>query len=131
MKDIKVLTIIGNGFDKHHDIKSGYNDYCIWLQEHEKELYNRINDLYDIKNINWWNDFERNLGTIDINSIANEAFQTYISKNYDKDHIFAAADAENELFFFFFAILSTFNCWINELNRPTESKKICENNCFI
>lgn len=124
MKDIKVLTVIGNGFDKHHEIKSSYKDYCIWLQKHEKELYDKINNLYNIKDINWWNDFERELGTIDINSIANEAFQTYISKNYDKDYVIAAADAENELFFFFFAILSTFNCWINELNRPTESKKI-------
>lgn len=133
MKDIKVLTIIGNGFDKHHEIKSSYKDYCIWLQKHEKELYEKINSLYNIKDINWWNDFERELGTIDINSIANEAFQTYISENYNKDHVLAAADAENELFYFFFAILATFNCWINELNPPAESKKIQldENGFFI
>ena len=29
------LYIIGNGFDKHHDIPSGYQDYRRWLEDNE------------------------------------------------------------------------------------------------
>ena len=32
----KHLYILGNGFDKHHDIPSGYQDYRKWLEDNER-----------------------------------------------------------------------------------------------
>lgn len=32
------LTIIGNGFDLHHDLATKYSDYRDWLVGHDKQV---------------------------------------------------------------------------------------------
>ena len=44
IRTMKNLYIIGNGFDKHHEIPSGYWDFHEWLKEKNKP--NRISDIY-------------------------------------------------------------------------------------
>ena len=41
------LYLIGNGFDKHHDIPSGYWDFHEWLKKNDSELVDQIDELYD------------------------------------------------------------------------------------
>ena len=38
------LYIIGNGFDMHHGIKSGYSNYRKWLEENDSDLYERLRE---------------------------------------------------------------------------------------
>lgn len=66
--NIRKLYIIGNGFDLHHDIKSGYSHFSNWLKENHHAVYKKIVNLYgeEIVNWDWWNDFETNLGYFNI-----------------------------------------------------------------
>ena len=71
MNKIHHLYIIGNGFDKHHGIPSGYDDYEKWLEMYHLPILNDIIEKFGFwvdeksegcvnKNI-FWNDFEKNL----------------------------------------------------------------------
>jgi hypothetical protein len=52
------LYIIGNGFDKHHDIPSGYLDYRHWLEENEEwSVIETIDDVFGYTDDDWWSNF--------------------------------------------------------------------------
>lgn len=60
---MKTLYVIGNGFDLHHDVKSAYKDYRIWLEKSHSELLREIDSVYpNSHDDSWWNQFEENLG---------------------------------------------------------------------
>ena len=67
---MKHLYIIGNGFDLHHEIPSGYLDFHNWLDEvKDWETQMTIEELFGDCSSNWWKHFEENLGsgnTLDI-----------------------------------------------------------------
>ena len=69
MDNLRHLYIIGNGFDLHHKIDSSYHDFKKWLQTHYREFYEEFIDVSDC-NSNWWNDFERNIGNLDMGTLA-------------------------------------------------------------
>ena len=46
MKDTKIVFIIGNGFDLHHDINSSYANFCHWLQENDWDTLEQIEEIY-------------------------------------------------------------------------------------
>lgn len=64
------LLIIGNGFDLHHGLKTGYKDYAHFLKEHYPNTLESIqgseyfdgecSDIFDSEDI-FWTDIERNL----------------------------------------------------------------------
>lgn len=64
---IQNLYIIGNGFDLHHGIHSSYADFREWLEYCHPMLYNEFVNIYgeQVKNGEWWADFENSLGKID------------------------------------------------------------------
>ena len=62
---MKHLYIIGNGFDIFTGIKSSYADFKKWLQRKYPFIYENLCDTYEIEG-EWWNDFEINLGKLDI-----------------------------------------------------------------
>lgn len=70
---MKNLYIIGNGFDKHHKIPSGYLDFHKWLKENNPELVEQIDELYGYSN-DLWGNFEVELGNLDIPSVASEIY---------------------------------------------------------
>ena len=51
-----VLYVIGNGFDRHHGVRSSYLDFRDWLKQYHTELYS----LYDLINHSdeKWSNFE-------------------------------------------------------------------------
>ena len=51
-----LLYVIGNGFDRHHGVRSSYLDFRDWLKQHHTELYS----LYDLINHSdeKWSNFE-------------------------------------------------------------------------
>lgn len=57
-----VLYIIGNGFDRHHHVKSSYLDFADWLKKNNKDLYGTLSDV--CKEDFLWKDFERALAYV-------------------------------------------------------------------
>ncbi|MGC3978397.1 MAG: AbiH family protein [Paludibacteraceae bacterium] len=61
------LYIIGNGFDLHHDLKTSYADFCLYVREKDKELYEFLECYVDVEldKKGLWKDFENCLSTFD------------------------------------------------------------------
>ncbi|EAR02015.1 hypothetical protein FB2170_01990 [Maribacter sp. HTCC2170] len=79
-KNSKTLYIIGNGFDLHHGLKTGYNDFGEYLLDNDKELFELLEKYiaFTIKgdtpteDDNLWGDFEENLAHLDIDGIIDD-----------------------------------------------------------
>lgn len=86
---MKNLYIIGNGFDKHHNIKSGYWDFHTWLLDKDKELVDQIDELYDYDQ-DLWGNFEVELGNLDVVEKAQEIYSEHsanlLSDHYDREY---------------------------------------------
>lgn len=54
-----VLYIIGNGFDRHHDVRSSYQDFANWLKKNNMGLYGLLSEVCKVDYL--WKDFERAL----------------------------------------------------------------------
>lgn len=63
---MKHLYIIGNGFDIHTGLATRYADFQLWLENNYPFIYENMQAVYDI-DAEWWNDFEVQLGNLDIN----------------------------------------------------------------
>lgn len=63
---MKHLYIIGNGFDLHTGLATRYADFRRWLENNYPFIYENMQAVYDI-DVEWWNDFEVQLGKLDIN----------------------------------------------------------------
>ena len=74
----KNLYIIGNGFDQHHDIRCGFEDFMKWVKENDEGLFFKLTQVYNNAwKRNWWSDFESNLAQLDINYYANRKGNLY------------------------------------------------------
>lgn len=58
------LYIVGNGFDLHHEILSGYSDFKEFLWEKNRGLYDLVENYLPVEED--WNELEMALGDIDI-----------------------------------------------------------------
>ncbi len=65
------LYIIGNGFDIHTGLATRYADFRLWLENNYPFIYENMQAVYDI-DAEWWNDFEVQLGNLDINKFITE-----------------------------------------------------------
>lgn len=63
---MKHLYIIGNGFDIHTGLATRYSDFQLWLEYNYPVIYENMQAVYDI-DTEWWNDFEVQLGNLDVN----------------------------------------------------------------
>lgn len=87
---MKHLYIIGNGFDIFTGIKSSYADFKRWLQRKYPFIYENLCDTYKMEG-EWWNDFEINIGKLDIFSFVDK----FIQKNY-KDELSTKDEGNNK-----------------------------------
>lgn len=62
---MKHLYIIGNGFDIHIGMATKYSDFRKWLENNYPFIYENMYATYDMDG-EWWNDFEAQLGKLDI-----------------------------------------------------------------
>ena len=77
------LYIIGNGFDLHHGIQSGYFNFKDFLEENDPEVYNVVDTyLGNIKD--FWSCFEKNLAHLDEDKILDYALNFLVSYGADK-----------------------------------------------
>lgn len=58
------LYIIGNGFDKHHKLPTGYNDFHQFVIDNNTDLENNFEEYFQLRTKNsLWSDFENDLAT--------------------------------------------------------------------
>ena len=43
----KNLYIIGNGFDLHHDIRCGFEDFMKWVKKNDAGLFFKLTQVYN------------------------------------------------------------------------------------
>lgn len=67
----ETLYIIGNGFDIHTGLATRYVDFQLWLENNYPFIYENMQAVYDI-DAEWWNDFEVQLGNLDINKFVSK-----------------------------------------------------------
>jgi len=66
------LVIIGNGFDRYHEIPSSYRHFKCFLKTFNRRLYNELDDLFLDPDL-LWSDFEKALGEPDFGAIRKDA----------------------------------------------------------
>lgn len=133
---MKNLYLIGNGFDKHHDIPSGYWDFHEWLKKNDSELVDQIDEFYDY-NGDLWGNFEVELGSLDVVEKATEIYQEHpadpMSDHYERSFHEGAIVAGDTIGEIYNKILEKFPDWVKQLPAANASKQITlqDNSYFI
>ena len=74
----KNLYIIGNGFDQHHGVRCGFEDFMKWVKENNESLFTDLTQVYnDAEDNKWWKDFENSLAQLNISYYANKKGNLY------------------------------------------------------
>lgn len=118
------LYIIGNGFDLHHEIPSGYKDYREWLELNNPDVLNTIDNLFGYCNSNWWKHFEESLASVETLRIAVEKTAENSTIERDSDWYVAENEVERMIDEAFEDIKSSFYEWINSLPHGKRTKMI-------
>ena len=124
---MKNLYIIGNGFDKHHKIPSGYRDFHGWLNDKNPELVEQIDELYGYSD-DLWGNFEVELGNLDIPSVASEIYSEHpadeLSDHYERTYHAGAIVAGDTVGEIYNKIREMFPEWVKSLPAADTCKKI-------
>ncbi len=78
---MKTLYIIGNGFDRAHDMETSYTDFQKWLYKHSKEYRSAVYfaDSIDVarNKKSLWKQFEEGMGMINLETYINGLKEDY------------------------------------------------------
>lgn len=125
---MRTLYVIGNGFDRHHDINCSYDDFRRWLEEHHPDLFNKMEEIYGWCDGDWWSDFENNLGKVDVMEYAQRiAFENPVdlaSDHCDSMWNDAQIEVENQMTELYQSLQEFFEEWVAQLKEPNPEKKI-------
>ena len=127
---MKHLYIIGNGFDIHHGIPSGYQKFRDWLKkEDDWETLTTIDDIFGCCDSDWWKHFEENLGSANTLDIAmeevRENYPDFGSDDFsDGDWYDAEIAVEQKFEDAYNIIRSAFRKWVATLPYGLEEKKL-------
>ena len=120
------LYIIGNGFDRHHDINCRYSDFHDWLKENRCWYYEEIEDRFDC--IDLWSDLERNMGTFNFQdyarSIAEDNPPNVASDHFEQSLSDARCEVENNLTEWRNEMCKGLSEWVSVLKAPNGKKQI-------
>lgn len=118
---MKHLYIIGNGFDQHHNIPSGYPCFKEWLEKNDIDTFYEVENILETSDPKWWNEFEASLGKpfavkLYAESVAFENRPDYASDDYrDRDLYAAEYEVERELGGLISELKSDFQEWVSGL----------------
>lgn len=117
--DFHHLFIIGNGFDKNHELKSGYGDFKNWLLSHHPEdVYLLSKFLPDDKKEMLWGSFEEALGNFDLDEVKNNDLQNFavitLIDEDGKEHYIGPDIADPDIFG---RLGRLFSEWAKDINK--------------
>lgn len=133
---MKDLYIIGNGFDKHHGINSGFDDYGEWLRDNKPGLYYNLKCICNIKEEKEWKYFEHLLGELDIDYHTKDILEDRcpdwkhmpVNDREYNDIINDYQAAPDEALYSFDRLYNdvrqTFEAWVRQLNEPDKSRSL-------
>ena len=125
---MKTLYVIGNGFDRHHDINCSYADFHAWLLGHHSDLFYKMDEIYGWCDGDWWSNFEINLGEIDVMEYAQRiAFENPVdlaSDHCDSMWNDAQIEVENQMTELYQSLQNYFEEWVAQLKEPNQEKRI-------
>lgn len=76
------LYIIGNGFDRHHEIPSDYRDFANFLNQNDSETYRYVEEYFPVDENFWW-EFETRLADFDADLLLDHAQNFLVSYGAD------------------------------------------------
>ncbi len=128
-RKIKLLYIIGNGFDLQHGLPTCYTDFHEFLLETNPALLERMSLYYAVnENSDFWSDFEESLQYLDPYHL----MELYTPPRYGADdfscseyHQFQQA-CEEELQCLYNDLTESFSKWISqiEINKEKVKQKV-------
>ncbi len=122
------LYIIGNGFDKSHKLKTGYDDFHKFVISNYTDLENLFEDYFQLKkNENHlWSDFENDLGTFNWKSFYNEKNNIdVLDDNFRLSYTYGLEDElRQETDELVDEIKEAFENWLNQIDLKQSYKKI-------
>jgi len=118
------LYIIGNGFDRHHDIPSDYRDFGRYLAAVDRDIYREVEAYFNVDDEFWWQ-FEQQLANFDTDAAIDYASQFLMSYGADDWSDSGHHDYQYELERVVEAISKTlqerFAQWVRQLPIPSLS----------
>lgn len=133
------LYIIGNGFDLHHWIDSGFDDYGEWLKEHHSYLHFQLTENYNLKDKNKWKCFEHVLGELNVESQLEEIMgerrpewghMPEDDKEFDdclRDYEAAPDEAHYTFSYLYNAVRDSFGEWVKQLSAADRGRMVLIN----
>ncbi|EGK00160.1 bacteriophage abortive infection AbiH family protein [Dysgonomonas gadei] len=89
------LYIFGNGFDRYHDMKTSYSNFCRYIKANNSKVYEFLEGYFymETDNKNLWCQFERDLGTFDYGLFFSDNDNTEpSSEGFKLSHIYGVED---------------------------------------
>lgn len=124
MKLSTSLYIIGNGFDRHHNIASNYSDFGSYLAAVDCDTYREIETYFNVDDAFWWQ-FEEQLANFDVDAAIDYASNFLMSYGSDDWSDSGHHDYQYELERIVRAVSSTlqerFAQWVRQLPIPSPS----------
>lgn len=123
---IKRLYVIGNGFDRHHDINSSYCDFRAWMCENVRYDAEDIESLFDCDEL--WKSFEENLSKLRYDVIARQKTAenppNIADDHFERTLSDARCEVENDLEGWYAEIRKALPRWVEQLNAPNPLKRV-------
>ena len=116
------LYIIGNGFDRYHDIPCDYRDFANYLKKTAPKIYSEV-ETYFCVNDQFWSKFEAQLANFDADTAIENASEFLVSysaedwsDSYHHDYqyeLMRIVDAISE------SMRAHFATWVRQLTIPS------------
>ena len=115
------LFIIGNGFDLNLGLDTKLSSFGKYLKHNELELYYSLDSFHNLIN---WNDFERNLGEFDLETVIEtndfnwkqlDYYDQYKTYN-DNFHQFLEENINEEISYIKIMLITHLKDWLPNLN---------------
>ncbi len=123
--EAQVLYIIGNGFDLHHGIPSGYDKFASYLKNEDIDTYNLFEEYFSADEMFWW-EFETRLADFDSDTVMDQASQflmSYGAEDWsDSGHHDYEYEIERVVEGVSTNMLHHFGNWIRSLSIPDRSE---------
>lgn len=122
------LYIIGNGFDKSHELPTGYDDFHQFVVNNYTDLENLFEEYFQLKTNEeyFWSDFEDDLGTFNWKSFYNEKNNIdVLDENFRPSFTYCFEDdLRQETDELVDKIKEAFENWLSQIDLEQTDKKI-------
>lgn len=121
---MSTLYVIGNGFDRHHQMATSYWDFRKHLQLHHNDIYDLLNDYFPTYDEDdFWSHFEERLANFDAETLVENSEHLIVpygaedwSDSYHHDY---AYELENVVKALSKDLLAAFTQWVRQLTIPS------------